>query len=98
MRPEDNIMFFRHDTHEPIEDFLYHLDREDLRVGKVIGNKIRGRTTRRYEVRHIEDGYVTKVSLKPVTITLLDIILLLVIAGLAFVVFEALSPLFFPAP
>ncbi|AGW13704.1 hypothetical protein [Megalodesulfovibrio gigas] len=98
MRPEDTILFYRYDNHETIEDFLYHLDRKDLRVGKVIGNKIRGRTTRRYEIRHIEDGYITKVALKPVTITMVDIILLVIIASLAFVVFNALSPLLIPAP
>lgn len=94
MDPSDEILFFRHDDHERIEDFLYHLERQDLKVGKVIGNNIRGRTTKRYEVIHIEDGYITKVTLKPVYITFKDIVLLLIIAGLALFVFNELAPIY----
>ncbi len=94
MNPGDDILYFRHDTHEPIEDFLYHLQRHDLKVGKVISNNVRGRATKRYEVMHIEDDFVTKVTLKPVYITFKDIVLLVIIAGLALFVFNELVPLY----
>lgn len=97
MRPEDDILFFRHDDHRPIEDFLYHLDRKDLKVGRVIGNKVRGKTTKRYLIKHIDDGFITKVSLKPVFITFADILQLIVIALLGYFVFDYLWPLIGPS-